>query len=246
MSKIIVITGAGSGLGRALARRFGRDGETVVLMARSVDKIEALAREIGDRATAIQCDVTSPNSVRAAFATVAQQHPKIDVLINNAAIYEPCPVAEASDEHITSIITTNVMGPIFCARSAIPLLGYGGQIINVSSESIRLPFPYLILYRTSKAALEEFSETLNRELEPHGIRVSNIRAGMMMDEDSVSKFNPDMARRFAAAAQEAGLNLRQRPISNFNSVTDVFRAVIDMPADLHAVSVALSAFAIRK
>jgi meso-butanediol dehydrogenase/(S,S)-butanediol dehydrogenase/diacetyl reductase len=246
MSKIIVITGAGSGLGRALARRFGRDGETVVLLARSADKIEAIAREVGERAMAVQCDVTSPDSVRAAFATIAKRHPKIDVLINNAAIYEPCPVAEASDEHIKSIITTNIMGPIFCARAAIPLLGHGGQIINVSSESIRLPFPFLILYRTSKAGLEEFSETLNRELEPNGIRVSTIRAGMMMDEDSASKFDPDMARRFAAAAMEAGLNLRQRPISNFNSVTDVFRAVVDMPPDVHAVSVALSAFATRK
>jgi meso-butanediol dehydrogenase/(S,S)-butanediol dehydrogenase/diacetyl reductase len=246
MSKIIVITGAGSGLGRALARRFGRDGETVVLLARSADKIEAIAREVGDRAMAVPCDVTSPDSVRAAFAAIAKRHSKIDVLINNAAIYEPCPVAEASDEHIKSIITTNVMGPIFCARAAIPLLGHGGQIINVSSESIRLPFPFLILYRTSKAALEEFSETLNRELEPNGIRVSNIRAGMMMDEDSTSRFDPDMARRFAAAAMEAGLNLMKRPISNFNSVTDVFRAVVDMPSDVYAVSVALSAFASRK
>jgi meso-butanediol dehydrogenase/(S,S)-butanediol dehydrogenase/diacetyl reductase len=246
MSKIIVITGAGSGLGRALARRFGRDGETVVLLARSADKIEAIAREVGGRAMAVPCDVTSPDSVRAAFAAIAKRHPKIDVLINNAAIYEPCPVAEASDEHIKSIITTNVMGPIYCARAAIPLLGHGGQIINVSSESIRLPFPFLILYRTSKAALEEFSETLNRELEPNGIRVSTIRAGMMMDEDSTSRFDPDMARRFAAAAMEAGLNLMKRPISNFNSVTDVFRAVVDMPSDVYAVSVALSAFAARK
>jgi NAD(P)-dependent dehydrogenase (short-subunit alcohol dehydrogenase family) len=246
MSKIIVITGAGTGLGRALARRFARDGETVVILARSVDKIEALAREIGDRATAVPCDVTSPDSVRAAFAAVAERYPKIDVLINNAAIYEPCPVAEASDEHIMSIITTNVMGPIFCARAAIPMMGRGGQIINVSSESIRLPFPYLILYRTSKAGLEEFSETLNRELEPSGIRVSTIRAGMMRDEDSTSRFNPDMARRFMEAALEAGLNLKQRPMSHFNAVTNVFRAVIDMPPDVHAVSIALSAFAAGK
>lgn len=242
MSKIIVITGAGSGLGRALARRFGRDGETVILLARSTEKIESVAREIGASAAAFQCDITSPSSVRKAFAEIAKTHPKIDVLINNAAIYEPCPVAEASDEHITSIITTNVMGPIFCARAAIPMMSRGGQIINVSSESIRLPFPYLILYRTSKAGLEEFSETLNKELEPNGIRVSIVRAGMMMDEDSTSRFDPDMARRFMEAAMEAGLNLRKRPISHFNSVTDVFRALIDLPPDVHAVSVALSAF----
>jgi meso-butanediol dehydrogenase/(S,S)-butanediol dehydrogenase/diacetyl reductase len=243
MSKIIVITGAGSGLGKALARRFGRDGETVVLLARSIDKITAIASEIGDLALAVPCDVTSPDSVRSAFAAIAIRHPKIDVLINNAAIYEPCPVAEASDQHIVSTISTNVMGPIFCARAAIPLLDRGGQIINISSESVALPLPFLSLYRTSKAGLEEFSKTLNSELKPKGVRVSNVRAGMMRDEDSVSKFNPDMARRFMEAAAEAGMNLRTQPLTHFNSVTDVFRAMIDMPADLHAVSVELSAFA---
>jgi meso-butanediol dehydrogenase / (S,S)-butanediol dehydrogenase / diacetyl reductase len=242
MSKIVVITGAGSGLGRAIARRLAGDGDTVVLLARSADKIEALASEIGDRALAVRCDVSLPDSVRTAFATIAKRHPKIDVLINNAAIYEPCPVAEASDEHITSILATNVMGPVFCARAAIPMLVRGSLIINVSSESIRLPFPFLVLYRTSKAALEEFSATLHRELEPNGIRVSTVRAGMMRDDEAVSRFNPEMARRFGEAALAAGLNLRARPISHFNSVTDVFRAVIDMPADVHALTVVLSAY----
>src|SRR5690606_31353654 len=75
MSKTIVITGAGVGLGRALARRFAQEGDNVVLLGRTLAKVEAAATEIGDRAMAVQCDVSDPDSVRAAFATIARRHP---------------------------------------------------------------------------------------------------------------------------------------------------------------------------
>ena len=129
MSKVIVITGAGAGLGRALARRFAADGETVVLLGRNLEKVQAVAAQIGNDAVAFGCDVSSPDSVRAAFAQIAQRHPRIDVLINNAAVYEPFQVAEATDEQILKAIGTNLAGPILCARAAIALLGRGGHII---------------------------------------------------------------------------------------------------------------------
>jgi meso-butanediol dehydrogenase/(S,S)-butanediol dehydrogenase/diacetyl reductase len=241
LSKTIVITGAGVGLGRALARRFAADGESVVLLGRTPAKVEAVAAEIGARAMAVGCDVSSPKSVVAAFAAIAARHPRIDALINNAAVYEPFLVAEARDEQILRIIATNLTGPILCARSAIPMMGSGGSIINVSSESVELPFPHLSLYQSSKAGLERFSQALERELEPAGIRVSTVRAGQMMDADKTWDIDPKAAARFAQAALEAGLNLRERPISRVTSVTDIFRALIDLPADLHATSVVLRA-----
>ena len=241
MSKIIVITGAGVGLGRALARRLAADGDTVVLLGRTQAKVEAVAAEIGARALAVGCDVTSPTSVAAAFAAIAARHPRIDVLINNAAVYEPFLVAEASDEQILRIIATNLTGPILCARAAIPMLGSGGHIINVSSESVELPFPHLSLYQCSKAGLERFSQALERELEPAGIRVSTVRAGQMMDADKTWDINPVAAARFAQAAMAAGLNLRERPITQVMSVTNIFRALIDLPPDLHASGIVLRA-----
>jgi len=90
-AKTVVITGAGSGLGRALARRFAADGERLLLLGRTRSKIEAVAEELGQRATAVECDVASPDSVRKAFAAIAERHPKIDVLINNAAVFAPAP-----------------------------------------------------------------------------------------------------------------------------------------------------------
>jgi NAD(P)-dependent dehydrogenase (short-subunit alcohol dehydrogenase family) len=237
----MVITGAGAGLGRALARRFAADGETVVLLGRTAGKVESVAQQIGERAWAVGCDVSSPESVRGAFARIAERHPRIDVLINNAAVYEPFLIAEATDEQILKSISTNLAGPILCARAAVPLLDKGGHIINVSSESVGMLFPYLIMYQTSKAGLERFSQGLHHELEPQGIRVSMVRAGQMMDADKTWDVDPAMAMRFAQAAMKAGLNLRERPISQYVSVTNIFRALIDLPPDLHAASIALHA-----
>jgi NAD(P)-dependent dehydrogenase (short-subunit alcohol dehydrogenase family) len=242
LSKIIVITGAGIGMGRALARRFASDGERVVLLGRTFSKVEAAAREIGERAMAIRCDVASPASVKAAFAEIAQRYPKIDVLINNAAVFEPFTIAEATDEQIMNTLAINLGGPILCARAAIPMMGRGSHIINVSSESVEtLHMPHLILYQCSKAGLERFTLGLHHELEASGIRVSNVRAGAMMEEGKVWDIDPAARMRFGMAAMAAGINLRERPISQFTSVTQVFRLLIDMPDDLHSVTVTLHA-----
>jgi NAD(P)-dependent dehydrogenase (short-subunit alcohol dehydrogenase family) len=242
MGKKIVITGAGDGLGRALARRFAADGETVVLLGRTLSKVEAVAAELGDGHIALECDVGNPESVRAAFAVIAARHPKIDVLINNAAIYEPFTLAEVRDDQIMTSLTTNFAGPIFCAREALPLLRDGGHIINVSSESVALKMPLLWMYAGGKAGLELVSDMWSRELEADGIRVTTVQAGMMMDETKTGSNWPlDVSMRFAQENAKIGLNLRERGISHYNSVTDAFRAVLDMPADLHIGTVALSA-----
>ena len=238
---IIVITGAGAGLGRALARRFAAEGETIVLLGRTVTKLETLAAEIGARAIAVECDVGSPASVKAAFAAIAAAHPRIDVLINNAAVFEPFLITNATDDQILRTIATNVGGPILCTRAAIPLLGPGGQIINLSSESVDMHFPHLTLYQTTKAAGERFSRSMHHELEPAGIRVTTVRAGQMMEEGKTWDVDPKAAMAFAQAAMAAGLNLMQRPISQYANVTDVFRVLIDLPADVHVASIALHA-----
>ena len=233
MSKIIAITGAGVGLGRTLARRFAEDGDTVVLLGRTFSKVEAVAAEIGERAMGVHCDVASPESVRSAFSKIAEHHPRIDVLINNAAIYEPFLIAEASDEQILGAIGTNLAGPILCTRSAIPMMEPGGHIINISSESVEVLFPQLSIYRTTKAGLEMFSKALEHELEPKGIRVTTVRAGPMKEEGKTWDVDREAAMRFTQAALAAGLNLRERPGTHVSSVTGIFRAIIDMPADLN-------------
>ena len=241
MSKVIVITGAGAGLGRALARRFAKEGERVVLLGRTFSKVQAVAQELGEPALAIECDVAAPASVKAAFEQIAQRHPHIDVLINNAAVFEPFLVAEATDAQIVNHLMINLGGAILCTRSAIPLMVRGSQIIHVSSESVETQLPHLVVYQCSKAGLERFAHGLQRELEPSGIRVSVVRAGAMYEQGKVFNADPQALMRFHRAALDAGFNLRERPISHFNSATQVFRTLIDLPDDLQATTISLLA-----
>jgi meso-butanediol dehydrogenase/(S,S)-butanediol dehydrogenase/diacetyl reductase len=242
VGKIIVVTGAGDGLGRALARRLAADGDTVVLLGRTLSKVQALADELGAPHFAVQCDVGDPDSVRAAFAGVAEKHPKIDVLINNAGIFEPFTLAGAKDELITAALNTNLAGPIFCAREALSLFGGSGHIINVTSESVNNKMPMLWMYAGTKAGLEFVSDMWSRELEAEGVRVTVVRAGQMFDETkSPPPWPMDVAIQFMQETAKVGLNPRERPISHYNSVTNAFRAVLDMPPDLHVGLVTLSA-----
>jgi meso-butanediol dehydrogenase/(S,S)-butanediol dehydrogenase/diacetyl reductase len=241
MSKIIVITGAGIGLGRAMARRFAKDGDRLVLLGRTLSKVQTLAAELGDSAMAVECDVASPDSVKAAFAQIATRHPKIDVLINNAALYEPFLIAEATDAQILSLITTNLAGPMLCSRAAIPMMGAGGHIMNISSESVGMLFPYLVVYQSSKAGLDRFSEGLYHELKPSGIRVTNVSAGMMIEEGKTGGFDPAVAIRFGQAAMAAGLNLREQPLSHVNSVANAIQPLLHLPQDVHVASVFIHA-----
>lgn len=234
MGKIIVITGGGDGLGRALARRFAKDGDTVVLLGRTLSKVQAVAEELGAPASAFAFDVADPASVRAAFAEVAALHPKIDVLINNAGIYWPFTLAEADDAIIQNIVNINLAGPVYCAREALPLLRGGGLVINVTSESSVLKTPMLWLYASTKHAVELMSEMWARELEAEGVRITAVRAGQMFDETKTGAPWPvEVSMRFGAAAAQVGINLREKGTSHYNSVTDAFRAILDMPADTH-------------
>ncbi len=232
--KIIVITGANGGLGRTLAKRFADDGEKLVLLGRNIAKVEQVAQTVGGGAIAIACDVASPDSVRAAFAKIAETYSKIDVLINNAAVFQPFLVQEASDAQIMGSLLTNLAGPILCARSAIPLINRGGHIINLTSESIVEPFPHLTLYQSSKAGLESFSLHLKKELDDlgTGIRVTIVRAGQMYGPDSTIEMEPVAAQRFQEASLKRGLNFMARGVTQYSSTVDIFRLLLDLPQDV--------------
>jgi NAD(P)-dependent dehydrogenase (short-subunit alcohol dehydrogenase family) len=241
LSKVIVITGGGDGLGKHLGRRFAADGDRVVLLGRTASKLDAVASEIGDKAMPVTCDITKPDSVRAAFAQIAERHPKIDALINNAAYYEPSYVVEASDALIQDVIDINLTGAIFCCRAAIPMLDRGGHIINVTSESIDMPFRMLSLYQAAKAGLERFSLTLYQELADAGIRVTIARAGTMYDETTTLKWDAGLMQRFHVDNLANGLDFAKQPISHYTNVTEVFRSLLDLPPDVHVVNAQIHA-----
>lgn len=232
-AKKIVITGANGGLGRALAQRFHADGDTVILLGRSLAKVRVLSDELGERASVFECDVSNPESVRTAFANIHDMHGTIDVLINNAAIFQPFLIADASDAQILDSLTVNLAGPMFCCRSAIPLMQAGGHIINLSSESVEVPLPHLLAYEATKAGLERFARGLRDELADQGIRVTVVRAGMMYGPGMSSEMDPVAAGRMFEAAKKLGFDLMTRGATQYESTTEIFRTIIDSPPDLH-------------
>jgi NAD(P)-dependent dehydrogenase (short-subunit alcohol dehydrogenase family) len=178
--KVAAITGASSGSGRAIATRFAAEGAAVCLLAREPSRLAELENDLGGNTVAISCDVGDPASVRAAFDQIAERFGKLDILVNNAAVYRPCPVEQISDDDIQRQIATNLVGPILTCRSAIPLLraAGGGNIVNTSSESTLHPFPMLSVYVATKSGLEAFGEVLAAELLDDDIRVTTLVQGL--------------------------------------------------------------------
>src|SRR5215471_1857379 len=191
--KVTVGTGATSGSGRGVARRFGAEGADVVLLARGKERLEAEAEALGPRALGIVTDVGDADSVRAAFAEIEDRFGRVDALVNNAAVYRPCPVDELSDFDIERQVRTNFLGPVHTCRAAIPLLraAGGGDIVNTSSESTLDPFPMLSMYVSTKAALEAFSRTLMTELQDDDIRVTVLVQGVAGDGEGSTDWSWD-------------------------------------------------------
>jgi NAD(P)-dependent dehydrogenase (short-subunit alcohol dehydrogenase family) len=231
VGRSIVITGAGSGLGRALARRLAGSGNALFLMGRNAGKLEAIVRELPGACPVI-CDVADPGSVADAFAHVAGQAPRLDVLINNAGLFEPSMIAEASDRHIRSILDTNLTGAIHCARAAIPMMGKGSQIISIGSETVVIPIAMLALYQASKAGLDRFSQTLKEEVASQGIRVTMVRAGKMFEPEMEMPYDSGLYQRFAEENQKRGIRPSAQALSHYASVAAVLASLLELPEDV--------------
>jgi NAD(P)-dependent dehydrogenase (short-subunit alcohol dehydrogenase family) len=177
--KVAVVTGASSGSGLGIARRFVEEGATVVMLARGSERLEQTAKDLGAEAIPIVADVGDPGSVGQAFSEIGDRFGRVDILVNNAAVYRPCRVELLSDLDIDQQMRTNFAGPVYTCRAAIPLLraAGGGDIVNTSSESTLHPFPMLSMYVATKAALEAFAVVLAQEVRDDDIRVTTVIQG---------------------------------------------------------------------
>jgi meso-butanediol dehydrogenase / (S,S)-butanediol dehydrogenase / diacetyl reductase len=187
--KLAVVTGASRGLGKRIAEAFVREGCRVALLGRNADALLAAASEIGSMAAVFPTDISDPAAVRQTFDAIGQRFGGVDFLINNAALGHLQTVEEADDHLLQEEIGANLLGPIYCMRSAIPLMRLrgGGHIVNVTSESVNMPYPFLTVYAATKSAMETLSAGLRTELRGQGIRITVLRSGRM----SESGFNRD-------------------------------------------------------
>ena len=229
--KTIAITGAGRGLGRALAAALTSDGADVAILGRGRDALEQTATLAGKRCVAYPCDVGEDDQVEATFAAIGARFGKIDALINNAAIIDFNRIVDIDPPRLRAIVNANFLGPMLAARSATPWLRKAGQgdIINISSESVRNPYAYMAAYAATKAGLESFSRGLRYELLHDGIRVSTLQIGNMADPDRTIDADPALMAKWMAENQGT---LAQAPgASNFQTVIQAIKSMLLLPRD---------------
>ncbi len=199
--KIVVVTGASSGIGRETALAFGAVGARVGLMARRRAALEAVAHEIGRRggeALVLPTDVTAPRAVRAAFRAAHAHFGRLDVVVNNAGVLVPALVADLRAADLRAMLRTNLFGALFVMQQSIAIMGTqpdGGCIVNVASLAGRRGISPLGGYCATKFALVGLTEALRTELHGTPVHVALVMPGVV---------ETPMVEHATAAAEFAG------------------------------------------
>lgn len=195
----VLITGASSGFGAALARRFAGEGRPLVLAARRLDRLEQLAEELRSltRVHPVRLDVRDRESVERLVAELPDAFSPVGVLVNNAGLALGLEAAdEALPEDWEVMVDTNIKGLMYCTRALLPLMVRegDGHIINLGSVAGNWPYPGGNVYGATKAFVQQFSRNLRADLAGRGLRVTNIEPGMSETEFSVVRFRGDEAQ----------------------------------------------------
>lgn len=193
MSAQAVVTGAGRGLGRAIALRLARDGFDVVAVDIDADAAARTAAAGGGRSE--QCDVSD----RRAVTELAERTGPLDVLVNNAGVWSYGPLIEADDEDLARVLSVNLLGTLHCCRAFAPAMVAAGRgvIINLSSLAAAMSATGVEIYPVSKGAVEALTRQLALELGPSGVRVNAVGPGNVLTEGNAPAYAGD---RFAQRA----------------------------------------------
>ncbi len=198
--KVIVITGASSGLGEAAARLLSAKGASVVLGARRVERIEALAQELdrnGGKAVALRTDVTESGQVKQLVDAAVRSYGRIDVMINNAGVMPLSLLERLMLDDWNRAIDVNIKGVLYGIAAALPYMKAqrAGHIVNVSSVAGHRVGPGSAVYAATKHAVLALSEGLRQEVKPYNLRTTVISPGAVATELPSSTTDPDMSER---------------------------------------------------
>jgi NADP-dependent 3-hydroxy acid dehydrogenase YdfG len=208
--KVVVITGASSGLGEATARLLSAQGSSVVLGARRVDRIQSLADELtgsGGKVLAITTDVTHCDQVKRLVDAAVQTHGRIDVMINNAGLMPHSPLERLKIDDWNRMIDVNIKGVLYGIAAALPYMKQqkAGHIINVSSVAGHKVRPGSAVYAATKHAVRVISEGLRQEVKPYNIRTTVISPGAVATELPNSVTEPDIAENIHKFYEEIAI-----------------------------------------
>lgn len=200
MTSSVFITGATSGFGEACARRFAREGWSLIISGRREERLQALAKELSSQTEVlpIVLDVRDRAAVTRAVDSLPANFDKLTALINNAGLALGADPAQNCDlDDWDTMVDTNIKGLMYCTRLLLPRLiahGRGASILNLGSVAGQWPYPGSHVYGATKAFVEQFSLSLRCDLQGTGVRVGNIEPGLCESEFSLVRFGGDQTR----------------------------------------------------
>ena len=185
--KVAVVTGASKGIGASIAEHLASEGASVVVnyaaSKAGADVVVGRIKDNGGQAVAVQADVSRPDDIKRLFAQAKAAYGKLDVLVNNAGIYEFAPLEAITPELFHKQFNLNVLGLLLVTQEAVKLIGpTGGSIINISSIAGPMPLENASVYSATKAAVDAITIALSKELGPKKIRVNSLNPGMVETE----------------------------------------------------------------
>jgi NAD(P)-dependent dehydrogenase (short-subunit alcohol dehydrogenase family) len=236
--KIALVTGAGSGVGRAVALALAKEGYAVVLAGRRQDALDETARQTsGGRTLSVPNDVTDPASVDALFATTKEKFGRLDLLFNNAGTGAP-PVGfdELSFEQWSRVVATNLTGSFLCAQAAFRMMKaqtpQGGRIINNGSISAHAPRPNSAPYTATKHAITGLTKSIALDGRKYDIACGQIDIGNALT---------DMAARMANGVPQADGSIKPEPLMDVNHVASSVVYMASLPLDANVLTLTVMA-----
>ncbi len=215
--RVAIVTGASQGIGRAITLTLAAEGADVVLVARRLPGLEAVAAEVaslGRRAEVVQADVASPEGAATIVAAAIDRLGRVDILVNNAGKGAPRPMLELTDADWHASIELNLMSAVRLSLACVPHMkeqGWG-RIVNISSRVGREPDPYFAPYAAAKAALINFSKNLANAFSKHGVLTNCVVPGLIRSE-AIDEAARASAQATGQSVEEVfAATLKKRPI----------------------------------
>jgi NAD(P)-dependent dehydrogenase (short-subunit alcohol dehydrogenase family) len=227
--KIAVVTGAGSGIGRAIATEFAARDHTVVVTDLDLDAAEATAKQLGGDATATALDVTDAAQAKAVATQVAERHGVIDVWVSNAGISKMQSFLDVTPEDLRRTLAVNLEGIFLCGQAAAAVMiagGKGGRIVNLASMAGKQGrVPYLADYVASKFGVVGLTQAMAFELAPHGITVNSVCPGYVATPMQDRELGWEATLRGTTQDAVRQLYIDDTPLGRVETPQDVARAV---------------------
>jgi 3-oxoacyl-[acyl-carrier protein] reductase len=200
--KVAIVTGASKGIGASIAKGLAAEGAAVVVNYSSskegADRVVAEITGKGGRAIAVQADVANAADIQRLFAETKKTFGRLDVLVNNAGVYEFAPLEQITEEQFHRHFNTNVLGLLLATREAAKYFNGGGNVINIGSTASRITPPTSVIYTATKGAVDAVTAVLSKELGPKNIRVNSINPGMVETEGvhALGLIGSDLQKQF--------------------------------------------------